>query len=463
MPTHSRTWLYRLAWVLLLGATVWPVPAAGGGMVPGGALVLAYWMGVRTLSGSAATATSLQAAVFLLATFSNTVFMFAPVIRDAPRVTPACAAFFVGALVVDLAVAAVLPDFARMAPYWLWVASMAAMAVAFVVLPGTGRSTVRAVKRRVAGRAVLGAASAVNGSVPGIVWGGLVVILCWTVIPYTAPDAPAPGGVAAESSAPAALSTWVTDPGQFLTAGEEQNLIAQLTELDETTSTQLAVAIYPDTPPNVEDFTIRVAEASRLGSSGVDNGAVLFVFPAAQVARLEVGYGLEPILNDAKIGRLLQTTFGPAWSRGDRAAALTDTTSALAAVVREAQTAGRRTTRVAIARRRFAVGFAKVRKGALPALAAVPPGQRLVLTFFIVLLGAGFLSGIRGLIGIIRLVVRRVAGRRAGAPVDGIDLESIWDSLKLMGLSAGMILAAAGAVVVAGGGRFGGGGAFGRW
>ena len=96
-------------------------------------------------------------------------------------------------------------------------------------------------------------------------------------------------------------------------------------------------------------------------------------------------------------------------------------------------------------------------------LAAVSPGQRLVLTFFIVLLGAGFLSSIRGLIGIIRLVVRRVAGRRAGAPVDGIDLESIWDSLKLIGLSAGMILAAAGAVVVAGGGRFGGGGAFGRW
>ncbi|MEQ1726916.1 MAG: TPM domain-containing protein [Vicinamibacterales bacterium] len=463
MPTTSRAWLYRLAWVLLLAAMLWPVPATGGGLAPGGALVLAYWIGVRTLSGSATAATSLQTALFLLATFSNTIFLFTPVIRDAPRVTRACAAFLIGALVVDLAVAVMLPDFAHMAPYWIWVASIAAMTIAFVALPGTPRSAARTVKRRAPGRVGLGATSAVNGSVPGMVWGGLLVIVCWTLVPYTAPEAADPGGVASESSAPMALSTYVTDPAHVLTDGEEQELVAQLTELDEMTSTQLAVAIYPDTPASVEAFTIRVAEASRLGSSGVDNGAVLFVFPAARVARLEVGYGLEPILNDAKVGRLLETTFAPAWGRGDRAAALTATTDALTAIVREAQTDGRRTTRVAIARRRFAVGFAKVRKGALPALVAVPPGQRLVLTVFIALLGTGFLSGIQGLVGITRLIVRRVAGRRAGAPVDGVDLESIWDSLKLMGLSVGMILAAAGAVVVAGGGRFGGGGAFGRW
>ena len=255
----------------------------------------------------------------------------------------------------------------------------------------------------------------------------------------------------------------MTDPAHVLTDSEAQDLVAQLTALDETTSTQLAVAIYPETPPTIEDFTIRVAEASRLGSSGVDNGAVLFVFPAARAARLEVGYGLEPILNDAKIGRLLETTFAPAWSRGDRAAALTATTDALAAIVREAQTAGRRTSRAAITRRRFVVGFEKVRHNALPALAAVPPGQRVVLTVFIVLLGTGFLSGIKGVIGITRLIARRATGRRAGTPVDGIDLESIWDSLKLMALGAGAILAAAGAVIVVGGGRFGGGGAFGRW
>lgn len=463
MPTTSRAWLYRLAWVLLLAATLWPVPAAGGGMTPGGALVLAYWMGVRSLSGSVDAATASQAGIFLLATYSNAVFLVAPVIRDARRVTPASAAFFVGALVVDLAVAAVLPDFAGMATYWLWVASMAAMTVAFVALPGSGRTAVRTVKRRVPGRVELAAASQVSGSVPAIVWGGLLVIVCWTLVPYAPAETRAPGGSDAESTMPTMLTTWVTDPGHVLTDGDAQALVAQLTELDQATSTQLAVAIYPDTPASVEAFTIRVAEASRLGSSGVDNGAVLFVFPEARMARLEVGYGLEPILNDAKIGRLLETTFAPPWSRGERAAALTATTGALAAIVGEAHTAGRTTSRAAIARRRFAVGFAKVRKDALPALAAVAPGQRLVLTLFIVLLGTGFVSGIKGTVGLTRLIVRRVAGRRAGAPVDGIDLESVWDSLKLMGVAVGMILAAAGAVVVAGGGRFGGGGAFGRW
>ena len=223
------------------------------------------------------------------------------------------------------------------------------------------------------------------------------------------------------------------------------------------------MAIDTDTPASVEDFTVRVAEASRLGSSGVDNGAVLFVFPSARVARLEVGYGLEPILNDAKIGGLLQTTFGPAWRRGDHAAALTATVDALAAIVKEAHTAGRTTTRAAVVRRRFAVGFGKLRQGALPALESVLPGQRLFLTFFIVLLGAGLFSGVRGATNIARLVARRIAGRREGKPVGSIDLDSMWDSVKLMAMAVGMVLAAAGAVVVAGGGRFGGGGAFCRW
>jgi len=463
MLTHSRVWFYRLAWVLLLVATVWPVPAVGGSTVPGGALVLAYWMSVKMLSGTAAAATRLQAGLFMMATFTNTVFLVAPAIRDASRVTPACAGFFAGALVVDLAVAAVLPVFAHEVTYWIWVASIAVMAWAFVALPGTGPSGTRKPKRKPAGVVGFGAANAENGSVPGIVWGGLAVIVCWTLVPYATPGASTPGGTRAESDSPSALSAYVTDSASVLTPGDVRDLTEQLSELDRTSSTQLAVAIYPDTPASLTDFTIRVAEASRLGSSGVDNGAVLFVFPAARIARLEIGYGLEPILNDGKIGGLLQTTFGPAWSRGDRMAALTAMTGALAAIVREAQTAGRTTTRAAVARRRFAVGFAKVRQGALPALATLPPGQRIFFTIFIVLLGAGFLSGIQGCIGLARLVTRRVAGRGGGELVNTIDLESMWDSVKLIGLAVGMVLAAAGAVVVAGGGRFGGGGAFCRW
>ncbi len=463
MQTDSRAWLYRLAWLLLIAAALWPVPAAGGGSTPGGALVLACWMGAQSLSGTTAAASGLQSGLFLLATFSNTVFLVAPVIRHAPRVTRACAAFFSGAVVIDLAVAVVLPAFSHQAPYWIWVASMAAMAVTFIALPGTGRPAARTPKRTAASRVGLVSRRAADGSVPGIVWGGLIVVLCWTLVPYDTPAASAPAEAGAESNQPTMLSTYVTDPGHVLEDSDVVDLTAQLTELDRTTSTQLAVAIYPDAPASLEDFTIRVAEASRLGSSGVDNGAVLFVFPSARVARLEVGYGLEPVLNDARIGRLLQATFGPAWSRGDRMAALTDTIDGLAVAVREAATAGRTTTRVALARRRFAVGFAKVRRGALPALAAASVGQRLVLTVFIVLLGTGFLSGIKGLAGLIRFAAHRVAGRRTDASLDGTDLESMWDSVKLVGLAVGMTLAAAGAVIVAGGGRFGGGGAFGRW
>jgi uncharacterized membrane protein YgcG len=431
-------------------------------MVPGGALVLAYWMGVQPLSGTAAAATRMQAAVFLLATFSNTVFMVAVAIRNAVRITPASAAFFLGALIVDLAVAAVLPVFAHQPTYWIWVASIAVIAWAFIALPGSGQSTTRTAKRKSAATRAT-AVTTTSGSVPGIVWGALVVIVFWSLVPYATPGTAATDGTGRTPDSSTPLSAYVTDSAQVLTSGDVQGLTTQLTELDQTTSTQLAVAIYPDSPASVEDFTVRVAEASHLGSSGVDDGAVLFVFPSARIARLEVGYGLEPVLNDAKIGRLLETTFGPAWSRGDHAEALTATVDALGAIVREAHSAGRTTTRAAVVRRRFAVGLGKLRQGALPALESVPLGRRLFLTFFIVLLGAGLFSGGRGAITLARLATRRIAGRRAGRPVDSIDLDSMWDSVKVMAMAFGMVLAAAGAVVVAGGGRFGGGGAFCRW
>jgi uncharacterized membrane protein YgcG len=67
-------------------------------------------------------------------------------------------------------------------------------------------------------------------------------------------------------------------------------------------------AIYATAPQvPIEASSIRLADASRLRRKGLDNGAVL----TAGTARLGAGYRLEAVLNDASVGRILETTRVP--------------------------------------------------------------------------------------------------------------------------------------------------------
>jgi uncharacterized protein len=54
-----------------------------------------------------------------------------------------------------------------------------------------------------------------------------------------------------------------------------------------------------------------VAEAWRLGEKGRDNGALLFLAMKERKVRIEVGYGLEPTLTDARSRRIIENEILP--------------------------------------------------------------------------------------------------------------------------------------------------------
>ena len=62
---------------------------------------------------------------------------------------------------------------------------------------------------------------------------------------------------------------------------------------------------------NLEDFSIRLAQRWRIGQQGLDNGVILLVFVQDRKVRLEVGYGLEPIVTDAVAGRIIREVIAP--------------------------------------------------------------------------------------------------------------------------------------------------------
>jgi uncharacterized protein len=63
----------------------------------------------------------------------------------------------------------------------------------------------------------------------------------------------------------------------------------------------------------IEDYSIRVAEAWKIGTKGKDNGVLVTVALEDRAVRIEVGGGLEGGLTDAQSGRIIRGTIVPAF------------------------------------------------------------------------------------------------------------------------------------------------------
>jgi uncharacterized protein len=95
---------------------------------------------------------------------------------------------------------------------------------------------------------------------------------------------------------------------------------ARLAALEQQTGHQVIAVIFPSLEGEaLEDFTVRSAEAWRVGRRGLDDGVILFAFVNDRRMRLEVGYGLEGAIPDAIASRLLRDVVRPRFAAGDYA------------------------------------------------------------------------------------------------------------------------------------------------
>jgi uncharacterized protein len=113
---------------------------------------------------------------------------------------------------------------------------------------------------------------------------------------------------------PARPSGRVSDYANLLDASERGSLERRLAAFEDTTSSQVAVAIFPSLEgESLEDFTNRLFAKWALGQAERDNGVLLAIFIAERRARIEVGYGLEGVLTDAMSARILRDRLTPAF------------------------------------------------------------------------------------------------------------------------------------------------------
>ena len=120
------------------------------------------------------------------------------------------------------------------------------------------------------------------------------------------------------------LAGRVNDLAGVLPGGVEQQLEARLAGYEQETGHQLVVLTVPSLAGDpIEDFTMRVVEAWKLGRKDRDDGILLLVAVEDRKLRIEVGYGLEGDLPDALAGRIIRDIITPAFRRGDLAQGIT--------------------------------------------------------------------------------------------------------------------------------------------
>ncbi len=109
-----------------------------------------------------------------------------------------------------------------------------------------------------------------------------------------------------------ALSTRVTDLTNTLSAAGKQALETKLADWEQRTGNQLVVLIVPTTKPEpIESYSIRVADAWKIGHKGQDNGVIFLIAKDDHRMRIEVGYGLEGVLTDVTSHRIIDEIVAP--------------------------------------------------------------------------------------------------------------------------------------------------------
>jgi uncharacterized protein len=113
-----------------------------------------------------------------------------------------------------------------------------------------------------------------------------------------------------------ALAGRVTDEAGMLDATQRQRLETVLADYEAKTGSQIAVLLVKSTEPEaIEQYSIRVTDAWKLGRKGIDDGVLLMVArdnpSSLRRLRIEAGRGVQGVLTDAQSKRILQDVIAP--------------------------------------------------------------------------------------------------------------------------------------------------------
>ena len=98
-------------------------------------------------------------------------------------------------------------------------------------------------------------------------------------------------------------SGYVTDLAGVIAPDAKARLEALCREVEEKTGAQIAVVtVHSLEGESVENFAVDLYKQLGVGSKRDNRGVLVLLAPDERKDRIEVGYGLEPVINDARAG-----------------------------------------------------------------------------------------------------------------------------------------------------------------
>lgn len=236
----------------------------------------------------------------------------------------------------------------------------------------------------------------------------------------------------------------MVDAAGVLSPEQIAALEQQSAAIEQASSRQFVVATIPDLQGYaIEDYGYKLGRFWKIGQDGANNGIILIVAPNDRKVRIEVGYGLEPIMTDALSSMIIRDTIIPKFKSGDLPGGIVAGAAAIAQQMKLPTEA---------AEQRAVSLVKKARRS--------DPGGGLVVTFFILIV----------VFFILPRLFARAGGRRyrssGGVPIIlwGPGGGSSWGSGgSSWGSGGGSDWGGGGGGFSGGGGSFGGGGSSGSW
>lgn len=110
----------------------------------------------------------------------------------------------------------------------------------------------------------------------------------------------------------------VVDQANILPADVEARLAEKLTALKAQSQRELVVVTLPDLQGyEISDYGYQLGRHWQLGTKDKNEGAMLIIAPKERKVRIEVGYGLEPVLTDGLSSLIINQQIVPRFKAGD--------------------------------------------------------------------------------------------------------------------------------------------------
>jgi uncharacterized protein len=125
-------------------------------------------------------------------------------------------------------------------------------------------------------------------------------------------------------------SGWVNDFAGIIDANSAQTLTSMIGEVNQKTGAEVAVVTIKSLEgDSLEDFSTRLFKHWGIGKKGTDNGVLILVSYEDKKIRIEVGYGLEALINDAFAGETIRDVIAPDFRDGNYGAGILAGTAAI--------------------------------------------------------------------------------------------------------------------------------------